>query len=946
MKIQDKPYQPNQYQPLFNSMSRTDTSSAKPLQPETVPLELHTESYSLREQILAIQQAKAKLGIENLAASEFDFQLPSDRRRIARNLTKDPSWYNFQKVRQQLVKERTRPFGNSSTLEVFVSVMLEIVSKLNPGMIGAPNAYEVQFGQFSPFSNSVLMKISRGEYRDLHTSFGARENSAKILRTIVEKIGDRLDDEATIIRLLLTSPDSPVRKQGAITALNTYKHKWRKGIKSTGFLSALRKEQNDEIRVQVAKAIALAAPQSFLEEHNLDKHSSLFMPLRRLVSSDECYVVKHAILSGVTNVCLAQQGKGKYYEDFREIPQLSIKNRIDCISHTLTILENLCRINPRTVDELHLIPISLCILAKMTSDQSIEIINASEQSRVYRALDTKITNLDIEKLTILSTKHSDRNSPVLVAIGTASLDTRENICALVDRILVNRTKSNPTPLLHFFEQKRNLSKLKDQTEDRKAALRIEDVIQRINNAIKDYLIHTEVKQIIWGDYTDFNLIVSDLSDLLLETKDNNCRLAILSLFKALHSDGVQLEKYEPLEKALNKDNETKLRDTLRVVIHSGKVFPEFFSDTQPAQSTSLVRTVLNAFKVLAVAVTANHEQYALDLYRVITRSYKDYFGMTDLKQRMIKTASQCLQSNSPAGILLSGTPGAGKSLLAEVLANEIALPLRMLIPREIGKRENGQAIIRKEGKEYTFEEYFESLKRGGSCVFLVDEIDEIFSPKEKDETVAFLKFFKDLEDLKIPIIVIATTNRPILDNLHGVAIDSNGSSNEMSRLMAQDVNPNLFAVLQPCYIFHTKSVGYDFAQEYINHLIGNEQVKGSSEEPEFKKACAYARGITPYAIEQCTAGISNPTVKTIMNELKVVKLNSTEICETARIIEIIVERLVMDLEREIQGHIDYKELALVAEDIPPKTLVEIISNSPSKFEQDDLIKLLAEYRVN
>lgn len=152
--------------------------------------------------------------------------------------------------------------------------------------------------------------------------------------------------------------------------------------------------------------------------------------------------------------------------------------------------------------------------------------------------------------------------------------------------------------------------------------------------------------------------------------------------------------------------------------------------------------------------------------------WDDVGGLQDVKQQLIESVEWPLKHGPlfaragirpPKGVLLSGPPGCGKTLLAKAVANEtqvnfISVKGPALLSKYVGDSEKG------------VREVFKKARQAGPCIVFFDEIDSLVpargsggSDSHVSERVIsqFLTEMDGIEELA-GVLVLGATNRPDL----------------------------------------------------------------------------------------------------------------------------------------------------------------------------------------
>ncbi len=155
-------------------------------------------------------------------------------------------------------------------------------------------------------------------------------------------------------------------------------------------------------------------------------------------------------------------------------------------------------------------------------------------------------------------------------------------------------------------------------------------------------------------------------------------------------------------------------------------------------------------------------------------TFNDVAGLTEAKEEVSEVVEflkdpkkfKRLGARIPRGILLVGSPGTGKTLLAKAVANEADVPFFYVSGSEFVELFVGVGANR-------VRDTFEMAKRAAPTIIFVDEIDAVGRQRgagiggghdEREQTLNQILVEMDGFDTDDAVIVIAATNRPdILD---------------------------------------------------------------------------------------------------------------------------------------------------------------------------------------
>lgn len=158
-------------------------------------------------------------------------------------------------------------------------------------------------------------------------------------------------------------------------------------------------------------------------------------------------------------------------------------------------------------------------------------------------------------------------------------------------------------------------------------------------------------------------------------------------------------------------------------------------------------------------------------------TFKDVAGINSEKQELMEVVDflknkdkfKAVGARVPRGVLLSGNPGTGKTLLARAIAGEANVPFFAASGSDFSGIIVGLGVAK-------IKEIFEMARRSAPCILFIDEIDAIgqrrsqhsFNDQDREQTLNQLLIEMDGFSNDTGIIVIGATNRP--DMLDGALL--------------------------------------------------------------------------------------------------------------------------------------------------------------------------------
>ena len=155
-------------------------------------------------------------------------------------------------------------------------------------------------------------------------------------------------------------------------------------------------------------------------------------------------------------------------------------------------------------------------------------------------------------------------------------------------------------------------------------------------------------------------------------------------------------------------------------------------------------------------------------------TFADVAGCDEAKEELSEmvdflrdpTKFQKLGGRIPRGVLLVGSPGTGKTLLAKAIAGEAKVPFFSISGSDFVEMFVGVGAAR-------VRDMFEQAKKQSPCIIFIDELDAVGRQRgaglgggndERDQTLNQMLVEMDGFEPSVGVIVIAATNRPdVLD---------------------------------------------------------------------------------------------------------------------------------------------------------------------------------------
>lgn len=186
----------------------------------------------------------------------------------------------------------------------------------------------------------------------------------------------------------------------------------------------------------------------------------------------------------------------------------------------------------------------------------------------------------------------------------------------------------------------------------------------------------------------------------------------------------------------------------RMISSSKKSLDSF----KPSSLTSLFNTNINFSERIVDSNITFRDVAGLDVEK------EELWEIVDFLRNPEKYTK--LGAKIPKGVLLAGSPGTGKTLLAKAVAGEAGVKFLALSGSDFVEMYVGVGASR-------VRNLFKEARKNAPCIIFIDEIDavggkrsEASSNSEREQTIEQLLIEMDGFDTSREVIVIAATNRP------------------------------------------------------------------------------------------------------------------------------------------------------------------------------------------
>lgn len=314
-----------------------------------------------------------------------------------------------------------------------------------------------------------------------------------------------------------------------------------------------------------------------------------------------------------------------------------------------------------------------------------------------------------------------------------------------------------------------------------------------NSLIKNIAIFFVVFLIITGLFSLYNInekevIDIDIQKMVEQINDGKVEKIIVK------GDILEVNLHDGTEEKLKKENSESLSELLANFAVEPEMMRRFSIEVKQEEGFGYWMTTLLPFLIPFLFVVvflwfmlrqvqgANTKamSFGQSSARQVNQtnknkiSFKDVAGAKEAKEELMEIVEflknpkkfTSLGAKIPKGVLLMGSPGTGKTLLAKAVAGEANVPFFSISGSEFVEMFVGVGASR-------VRDLFKKAKKSSPCIIFIDEIDAVGrqrgaglggSHDEREQTLNQILVEMDGFDPHTNVIVMAATNRPdVLD---------------------------------------------------------------------------------------------------------------------------------------------------------------------------------------
>lgn len=315
----------------------------------------------------------------------------------------------------------------------------------------------------------------------------------------------------------------------------------------------------------------------------------------------------------------------------------------------------------------------------------------------------------------------------------------------------------------------------------------------MGNTLKNLMIWIALVLIIVMTYTSLeenkqeagNQI--EYSEFIQQVKQNQISNVVLESEKVMRGYIIKGERKDEQKSAFYTHAPTD--DNLISVLLENNVQVRVKPEKRPSVLSSIIYSTLPILLIIAIWIYFMRQMqggggrgafsFGRSRARLLdkdtnTITFEDVAGCDEAKEEVQEIVDylkaparyQSLGGKVPRGVLLFGSPGTGKTLLAKAIAGEAKVPFFSISGSDFVELFVGVGASR-------VRDMFEQAKKNAPCIIFIDEIDAVGRQRgaglgggndEREQTLNQLLVEMDGFESNTTVIVIAATNRPdVLD---------------------------------------------------------------------------------------------------------------------------------------------------------------------------------------